>query len=67
MFSKELPKSACCAALMNEIQPIADKYLGTYPECLPYTLFCEFAETGERPQVNFRSKMTELVYTVLMD
>ena len=48
MFSKELPKSACCAALMNEIQPIADKYLGTYPECLPYTLFCEFAETGER-------------------
>ena len=32
-----------------------------------FVALLEFAETGERPQVNFRSKMTELVYTVLMD
>ena len=32
-----------------------------------FVALLEFAETGEVPKVGFRSKMSELVYTVLMD
>ena len=48
MFPKNLPKTKRCQTLMQQISALADRYLDTYPESLPYTLFCEFAETGER-------------------
>ena len=70
MFLRSIPQTKHAASLMREIKTLADGYLDTYPECLPYTLFCEFVETGERNSYeakyfDHRRRMNSLFFTYL--
>ena len=48
MFTKELPKTTFNRHLLDQIREMAEPYLSTIPEALPYSLFVEFETSGER-------------------
>ena len=48
MFNREIPKTKFNRLLLDEIREMAEPYLTTAPESLPYSLFVQFREIGER-------------------
>ena len=48
MFTREIPSTRFNRRLLDEIREMAEPYLHTPPESLPYSLFVQFEQIGER-------------------
>ena len=70
MFPRELPKTRHNTRVLSEMREMADAYLESAPECLPYSLFILFQTTGERNEYeekyfDHRRRLNSLFFTYL--